>query len=188
MFRRLAPILWVFLVSCVAVPLSIHAQQTLGGITGQVTDISGAAGCRSFGHRNGRADGPRSYGNNQRGKASTRWSISPSLTYTISVVNQDTSPQKFPGILVQADRTATVNALSEVGQVQSVAPSKPPVAHTVDTTNGYVLDKAQIDTIPLPTAASLASPSSRRRERRTSPWFRIQQRPRQRTHLGQWSA
>ena len=153
MFRRLAPILWVFLVSCVAVPLSIHAQQTLGGITGQVTDISGAAVAGASVTATGEQTGLVRMATTNGEGVYTLVNL-PIATYAISVVNQGYESQKFPGILVQADRTATVNAVLKVGQVsQSVTVEASPLLNTVDTTNGYVLDKAQIDTIPLPTGS-----------------------------------
>ena len=75
-------------------------------------------------------------------------------TYTITFVHEGFDTQKFPSILVQADRTATVNAELKIGQVStSVTVEATPLMNAVDTTNGYVLDKQQIDTIPLPTGS-----------------------------------
>ncbi len=62
----------------------------------------------------------------------------------------------FPGIVVQADRTATVNATLTVGAVStSVTVEAVPLMNAVDTTNGYTLDKAQIESIPLPNGTPL---------------------------------
>ena len=153
MSRSFALAVWLFLVSCVAVPLGISAQQTLGGITGQITDASGAA----VSGANIKAVGEQT--------ALTRSAITngegvytfvnlPIGPYTITVVNPGYETEKYPGIVVQADRTATVNATLKVGQVsESVTVEASPLLNTVDTTNGYVLDKAQIDTVPLPTGS-----------------------------------
>ncbi|MGC1157808.1 MAG: carboxypeptidase-like regulatory domain-containing protein, partial [Acidobacteriaceae bacterium] len=153
MFRRLAPVLWLSVVFCVAVPLTIDAQQTLGGITGQVTDISGAAVAGAAVTATGEQTGLTRVATTNGEGVYTLVNL-PIGTYAISVVNQGYESQKFPGILVQADRTASVNAVLKVGQVsQSVTVEATPLLNTVDTTNGYVLDKTQIDTIPLPTGS-----------------------------------
>ena len=56
--------------------------------------------------------------------------------------------------MVQANRTATVNASLKVGQVgQTVTVEETPLMNAVDTTNGYVLEKQQIESIPLPTGS-----------------------------------
>ena len=60
----------------------------------------------------------------------------------------------MPAIPVQGDRTGTVNAQLSVGAVNTVVSVEAvPLMNAVDTTNGYVLDKAQIETIPLPTGS-----------------------------------
>jgi hypothetical protein len=134
--------LWVFLVSCCALPFGLSAQQTLGGINGQVTDSSGAAvsgaTVTAVGEQTALARTATTNGEGVYSLVNL-----PIGTYTISVSNQGYESQKFPGILVQADRTATVNALLKVGQVsESVTVEASPLLNTVDTTNGYVLDKA----------------------------------------------
>jgi hypothetical protein len=55
---------------------------------------------------------------------------------------------------VQADRTVTLPAKLTVGAAtDSVTVDANPLLNAVDTTNGYVLDKAQIESIPLPTGS-----------------------------------
>ncbi len=62
--------------------------------------------------------------------------------------------QVYPGVGVQADRTATVNVTMTIGAVStSVTVDAVPLMNAVDTTMGYVLDKAQIETVPLPTGS-----------------------------------
>ena len=153
MSRRFARVLLAFLVSCLALSHGIHAQQTLGGITGQVTDATGAAVAGAtvtiVGEQTGIA---RTTTTNGEG-VYTVVNL-PIERYTITIANQGYETEKFPGILVQADRTASLNAILKVGQVsESVTVEASPLLNTVDTTNGYVLDKAQIDTIPLPTGS-----------------------------------
>jgi hypothetical protein len=153
MSRRLALVLWLFLVSCVAFPLGIHAQQTLGGVTGQVTDATGAAvsgaTVTAVGEQTGLA---RTATTNAEG-VYTLVNL-PIEHYTITVTNQGYETQKYPGIPVQADRTATLNTVLKVGQVsESVTVEASPLLNTVDTTNGYVLDKTQIESVPLATGS-----------------------------------
>ena len=153
MSRRLALAPWVFLASFVALPLAIHAQQTLGAITGQVTDASGAAVAGATVTTTGEQTSlTRTATTNSEG-VYTLVNL-PIERYTITIANQGYETQKFPGILVQADRTTTLNAVLKVGQVsQSITVEATPLLNTVDTTNGYVLDKAQIDEVPLPTGS-----------------------------------
>jgi hypothetical protein len=59
-----------------------------------------------------------------------------------------------PGILVQADRTVSLPGQLAVGTVtDSVEVDVNPLLNAVDTTNGYVLDRSQIEAIPLPTGS-----------------------------------
>jgi hypothetical protein len=153
MSRRLALVVWVFLVSCLVLPAGIYAQQTLGGITGQVTDASGAAVAGATVTVVGEQTGlTRTTKTNGEG-VYTLVNL-PIEQYTITVTNQGYETQKYPGIPVQADRTVTLNAALKVGQVsESVTVEASPLLNTVDTTNGYVLDQAQIDAVPLPTGS-----------------------------------
>ncbi len=153
MSRLFALALRVFLVFVVAFPFATYAQQTLGGITGQVTDATGAAvagaSVTALSEQTGLA---RSATSNGEG-VFTLVNL-PIGQYTITVANQGYETQKYPGILVQADRTATLNAALKVGQVsESVTVEASPLLNTVDTTNGYVLDKSQIESVPLATGS-----------------------------------
>ena len=67
---------------------------------------------------------------------------------------QGFSAVKFPGIVVQADRTDTLPVQLAIGAAtDSVTVDFNPLLNAVDTTNGYVLDKEQIQSIPLPTGS-----------------------------------
>ena len=55
---------------------------------------------------------------------------------------------------MQANRTATVNAELKVGNVsESITVEETPLLNMVDTTNGYVMDKLEIEAVPLPTGS-----------------------------------
>jgi Carboxypeptidase regulatory-like domain len=131
------------------------AQQTLGGITGTVTDksnsvISGAT-VTAVGEQTSLT---RILTSSDTGSYS--FVNLPIGTYTLTFTHDGFDTQKFPGILVQADRTATLNAQLNVGSVNtSVTVEASPLMNGVDTTNGYVLDKDQIEAIPLPTGSPL---------------------------------
>src|ERR1700739_2636178 len=73
-------------------------------------------------------------------------------SYTLSFSQQGFQFQSVPTIQVQANRTATVNAELKIGNVsESITVEETPLINMVDTTNGYVMDKLEIDSVPLPT-------------------------------------
>jgi len=75
-------------------------------------------------------------------------------TYTLTYTAAGYEAQKTPHITVQANRTATVNAALKVGQATTtVEVEASPLMNAVDTTNGYVLDKAEIESVPLATGS-----------------------------------
>jgi hypothetical protein len=137
----LAPVMW--------------AQGTLGGITGVVTDPQGSV----------LPGASVTVKNEQTGLTRTQTSGSngyyslvnlPIAPYTITVTHEGFETQVYPGILVQADRTATVNATLVVGAVStSVTVEAVPLMNAVDTTNGYTLDKQQLESIPMPNGSPL---------------------------------
>src|SRR5580700_1356739 len=130
-----------------------QAQQTLGGITGTVTDKTGGVlpdtvvtivGDQTSLTRTQKANANGSYD----------FVDLPIGTYTLTFTHEGFQTQKMPSITVQADRTATVNAILPVGQVSSVVEVQAdPLMNAVDTTNGYILEKDQIDAVPLPTGS-----------------------------------
>ena len=132
---------------------SLQAQQTLGGITGTVTDPTGSVlpgtavtivGDQTQFTRTQKSGDSGSYDfvNLRIG------------SYTLTFTHDGFETQKVPSITVQANRTATVNATMQIGQVgQTITVEESPLINAVDTTNGYILDKAQIETVPLPTGS-----------------------------------
>src|SRR5580698_6288748 len=130
-----------------------QAQQTLGGITGTVTDKTGGVlpettvtivGDQTKLTRTQKTTANGSYD----------FVNLPIGTYTLTFTHDGFETQKVPSITVQADRTATINALLPVGQVGTVVEVQAdPLMNAVDTTNGYILEKNQIDSVPLPTGS-----------------------------------
>jgi len=148
LITSLAAILLMF-VFCI----STLAQQTLGGITGTVTDKSGSV---LPGTSVTIVGDQTSLTRTLKTNASGAYDFVnlPIGTYTLTFTHEGFQTQKSPSILVQADRTATVNATLPVGQVGTVVEVQAdPLMNAVDTTNGYVLEKNQIDAVPLPTGS-----------------------------------
>jgi hypothetical protein len=133
------------------------AQQTLGGITGTVVDPAGSAipgvevtatSDQTKLVRTTKSSGTGSY----------ELFDLPIGTYTITFALNGFTTERIPGIDVQADRTITLPGKLAVGSVsESVTVESTPLLNATDTTNGYVMDKAQIEAIPLPTGSVLGA-------------------------------
>ena len=141
------------LLMSLALTTSALAQRTLGGITGTVTDKTASVlpettvtivGDETKLTRNLKTNANGSYD----------FVNLPIGTYTLTFTHDGFQTQRVASIMVQADRTATVNATLPVGQVGTIVDVQAdPMMNAVDTTNGYVLEKAQIEEIPLPTGS-----------------------------------
>ncbi|MGD0956299.1 MAG: carboxypeptidase-like regulatory domain-containing protein [Candidatus Acidiferrales bacterium] len=148
--------IYFFLLSLCA-PLAfttpVQAQQTLGGITGTVTDTTGAViGDATVTVVNDQTTLTRTQTTNTDG-AYTFVNL-PIGSYTLTFTHTGFETQKIPSIVIQANRTATVNAELKIGEMsQTVTVEETPLINAVDTTNGYVLDKQELESIPLPTGS-----------------------------------
>ncbi len=132
---------------------SLPAQQTLGGITGTVTDKTGSilpdTSVTIVGDQTKLTRSLKTNGNGAYDFVNL-----PIGTYTLTFTHEGFQTQRVPSIVVQADRTATVNATLPVGQVGTVVDVQAdPLMNAVDTTNGYILEENQISNIPLPTGS-----------------------------------
>jgi hypothetical protein len=152
-----------FLKALAALALSIGfgcpsalAQQTLGSVAGTVTDSSGSPVLSATVTAvQDSTQLTRTATTNDSGAYS--FVNLPIGTYTLTYTRDGFDAEKNPGILVQADRTVTLNAVLKVGSVNtSVEVDATPLMNATDTTNGYVLDKEQIDNIPLANGTPLA--------------------------------
>ena len=153
---RLSALVLIFAaILCVTCPA--FAQQTLGGITGTVVDPAGSAipgveitatSDQTKLVRTTKSSGTGSY----------ELFDLPIGTYTITFALNGFTTERIPGIDVQADRTITLPGKLAVGSVsESVTVESTPLLNATDTTNGYVMDKAQIEAIPLPTGSVLGA-------------------------------
>ncbi len=144
----------VLLLSAVLfISLPATAQQTLGGITGTVSDPTGSAipgvavTAVSAETKLVRTAKTNAEGNYQLNDL-------PIGTYSLTFTLTNFVTEKIPSITVQADRTVTLPAKLKLGgATESVTVEENPLLNATDTTNGYVLDKAQIEAIPLPTGS-----------------------------------
>ena len=130
------------------------AQQTLGGISGTVTDPNGGvipnAAVTAVGEQTALT---RTASTNGSGGYS--FVNLPIGTYTLTYTAEGFQIQKTPHITVQADRTVTLNAQLKVAAAKgdTVVVEGSPLMNAVDTTVGYVLDKTQIEAVPLATGS-----------------------------------
>ena len=142
------------IVAAVALCFSaVHAQQTLGGITGEVTDSSGGVIPNATVTV---VDEQTSLTRTVKTNGSGEYSLVnlPIGTYTLTYTADGFDVQKTQHITVQANRTDTVNASLKIGKTsETVEVEASPLMNAVDTTNGYVMDSAQIEQVPLATGS-----------------------------------
>jgi hypothetical protein len=150
-------IAWILLVASFVLrmvfALPAQAQQTLGGITGTVSDSSGAVLPNTTVTIVG--DQTKLTRTQSTGDSGAYDFVNlPIGTYAMTFTHDGFQTLKIPSITVQADRTATVNTALKVGQVgTTITVEESPLINAVDTTNGYILEKEQIQSIPLPTGS-----------------------------------
>jgi hypothetical protein len=129
------------------------SQQTLGTIDGTITDSTGAV----VGHAAIRA---RAVATNLEVTAESKndgsFSIAdlPIGVYEVKFVKDGFDTAVYPRIIVQGDRTSTINAKLKPGAISStVTVNATPLLNETDTTTGYVLGELQIDNAPLGTGS-----------------------------------
>ena len=129
------------------------AQQTLGAINGTVTDSTGAV----VTNVNVKA---RALATNLEVEATSKsdgsFSIAdlPIGNYEVKFSKDGFQTAAYPQIIVQGNRTATVNAKLKPGAVSStVTVEATPLLNQTDTTTGYTLDQVQIADVPLGTGS-----------------------------------
>ncbi len=136
-----------------AAQFAIQAQQVTGGVTGTVTDGSGApVGGAVVAIRN--VDTNRVLKTVTQDAGSYLVANLQAGNYSVSFSKDGFKTETHPSILVQGDRTATVNGKLEVGAVATtVEVVGTPLLNQVDTTSGYVLDTEAINNTPLGTGS-----------------------------------
>jgi Carboxypeptidase regulatory-like domain/TonB dependent receptor len=151
--KNLLPRLLMFVAVAALCGSTLLAQQTLGGITGDVTDASGGVIPNATVTV---LDEQTSLTRTVKTNGSGTYSFVnlPIGFYTLTYKAEGFDLQKTQHIAVQANRTASVNAALKVGQTTTtIEVEASPLMNAVDTTVGYVMDTAQIETVPLATGS-----------------------------------
>jgi hypothetical protein len=155
--KKISIQLLAFVLLAIGSRCSTLGQQTLGGITGTVTDASGGAvpGTAVTAIEDSTQLTRTATTNDTGAYAFVNLPIG---TYTLTYAHDGFQTENHPGIVVQADRTVTLNASLKVGdaKAESIEVQGTPLMNATDTTNGYILDKGQIDSIPLANGTPLA--------------------------------
>jgi hypothetical protein len=153
-FSCLFPRLLAFVAAAALCSSALFAQQTLGGITGDVTDPSGSVIPNATVTL---VDEQTSLTRTTTTNGAGTYSFVnlPIGSYTVTYGATGFESQKTPHITVQGNRTATLNVQLKVAAAagQTIEVDATPLMNAVDTTNGYVMDKSQIDTVPLATGS-----------------------------------
>src|ERR1700761_1726744 len=136
-----------------AMPFILSAQQTLGGITGAVTDTSGAAVAgASIQVKN--VDTNLEIKSAASDKGEYEILNLPVGNYSVTFSKEGFKTEAHTAIIVQGNRFTTVNGKLEVGAVAtSVEVTGTPLLNATDTTSGYVLDAQAINNTPLGTGS-----------------------------------
>jgi carboxypeptidase family protein/TonB-dependent receptor-like protein len=143
----------VVLLTALIFSLPSHGQQTLGAITGTVTDSSGAV----VGDATVKA---LNAATNLEVVAHTKSNGSylipdlPAGTYRLTITKDGFKTETHTEILVNGDRTTTVDATLVVGAVSStVEVTAVALMNQTDTTVGYLVDTQTIQETPLGTGS-----------------------------------
>ena len=132
---------------------SSQAQQTLGSINGTVTDSSGAAIQNAVVKIHNLATGLEQTATT-KSDASFNIADLPIGTYSVTFSRDGFKTEVHSQILVQGNRTTTVNGSLQPGEVNvTVTVSGTPLLNQTDTTNGYTLSSDLIENIPLGTGS-----------------------------------
>ncbi|MGB8582784.1 MAG: TonB-dependent receptor [Candidatus Sulfotelmatobacter sp.] len=149
---RLLPILFFFIIFSSSSQLAL-AQQTLGAINGTVTDSSGAVVSNVTIKARATATNLEVTATS---KSDGNFSIAdlPIGNYEVTFTKNGFQTQAYPQIIVQGNRTATLNARLKPGAVSStVTVEATPLLNETDTSNGYTIGANQIESVPLGTGS-----------------------------------
>ncbi len=140
-------------LALLSICLPAFAQQTLGTITGTVKDASGAVIPEVTVKAHNIATNLQV---SETTHSNGSYSVSnlPIGMYELTFAKQGFQSEVHTQILVNSDRTTTVDSILQVGQISStVEVNSTPLMNQVDTTNGYVVDQLTIQQTPLGTGS-----------------------------------
>ncbi|MGO9270947.1 MAG: TonB-dependent receptor domain-containing protein [Terriglobia bacterium] len=143
----------ILLLAFAFAPLQMRGQQSQGSITGTVTDPSGAVVPQTQVKIHSPATGfDRTTETN--GSGVYQFVDVPPDTYTVTFTKQDFKTGVHSDVVVQANRTATVDESLQTGTVTTtVEVTATPLMNQTDATNGYVVDQLTIQDTPLGTGS-----------------------------------
>jgi hypothetical protein len=131
----------------------LGAQQILGAITGTVKDSTGGTVPDATVRARNLATNLEVAAHTQ-GNGSYSIPNLPAGTYKLTITKDGFDTETHTEVLVNGDRTATVDGSLRVGSVAtSVEVTATPLMNQVDTTNGYVVDHLTIEETPLGTGS-----------------------------------
>ena len=151
--RCLVPIICFAFLAILGFRAPLDAQQILGTITGTVKDSSGAAVPDATVKARNVATNLEVVEHTQ---ANGSYSVPnlPAGTYTLTFTKEGFETETHTEVLVNGDRTTTVDGSLQVGAVSTtVEVTAVPLMNQVDTTNGYVVDQLTIQETPLGTGS-----------------------------------
>lgn len=142
-----------FFLSMLIFSLPSGAQQTLGAITGTVTDQSGAGVPDAMVKVSNAATNLEVVGHTKSNGSYVVPEL-PAGTYRLTITKQGFKTETHTEVLVNGNRTTTVDASLALGAVSSVVEvNAVPLMNQTDTTNGYVVDTQTIQETPLGTGS-----------------------------------
>jgi hypothetical protein len=129
------------------------AQQSLGSLTGTVTDTSGAVLSGAKVTIKNVATGLQLTASTNNSGSYSAFGV-PVGTYTVTFNQEGFQTRVVSQVAVQANGTNTLDAVLQPGTVTTtVNVTATPLLNKVDTTNGYVLSSSVIESIPLGTGS-----------------------------------
>ena len=146
-------IVCLMLAAGMAADSPAFAQQVLGAITGTVKDSSGGAVPDAVIKA---MNGATNLTVSAHSQANGSYLIPdlPAGTYKLSITKEGFQTETHTEVLVNGDRTTTVDGSLQVGQVSTtIEVTAVPLMNQVDTTNGYVIDQLTIQDTPLGTGS-----------------------------------
>jgi hypothetical protein len=142
-------------IFCASFAFSIPAaaQTILGSITGTVKDATGAAVPGAAVAAENLATGLVVKANSDNNGSYSVPNL-PAGTYKVSIKREGFDAEMHTEVLVNGDRTTTVDSTLKVGQMStSVEVSSVALMNQVDTTVGYVVDQLTLEQTPLGTGS-----------------------------------
>ncbi|MGO9258570.1 MAG: TonB-dependent receptor domain-containing protein [Bryobacteraceae bacterium] len=133
--------------------MPLQAQQILGAITGTVKDSSGA-GVPDATVKAVNVATNLSVSEKTQSNGSYSVPNLPAGTYQLIITKQGFETETHTEVLVNSDRTTTVDGSLRVGQIATtVEVTAVALMNQTDTTNGYVVDQTTIQETPLATGS-----------------------------------